>query len=311
MVLALLLEAMLGWPKWLYSLVRHPVVWIGSLVSFLEARLNNESYRDSTRKRLGLVTLIAVVGLTVVASVAIAALLPVTPYGFFAEALIASSLLASRSLYQHVSAVEAPLANNDLTAARVAVGHIVGRDPTNLDSPAIARASLESLAENASDGVVAPLFWGALFGLPGIAAYKAINTLDSMIGHYSDRYRDFGWASARTDDLVNLVPARITAIALAVAGRSVDAARVAMRDAGQHRSPNAGWPESALAGALSVRLSGPRSYEGETSNEPWVNGECPDPDDSSIRKGLRLYMGAMFLIWVALLGIAFAYGHVF
>ena len=304
MVMALLFEAGLGWPGWLYDRIRHPVVWIGALVSFLDAKLNRESAGDSSRKLFGVVTMLTVVGVTVAVSTAIALSIPDSLPGHIAEALIASSLLASRSLYKHVAAVISPLAAGDLAAARIAVGHIVGRDPANLDSPAIARASIESLAENASDGVVAPLFWGALFGLPGIAAYKAINTLDSMIGHRTPRYSSFGWASARTDDLANFLPARVTALAFSIAARSLTSFRIACRDAKLHRSPNAGWPESALAGALDIRLSGPRIYDGRPTDEPWVNGESADPDHNSIQDGLTLYVGAMILIWLAMLAIA-------
>ncbi len=307
---ALLLEAALGWPGWLYNHVRHPVVWIGSLISWLDAKLNLDSSSALFRKMMGIATLSCVVSLTLIVAVSVSRLLPNTLPGLFVEALLASSLLASRSLYQHVDAVVTPLSQHDLSAARVAVSHIVGRDPNELDGPAIARASLESLAENASDGVVAPLFWGALFGLPGIAAYKAINTLDSMIGHLNPRYCEFGWASARIDDLVNFIPARLTAAAFVAAGHSMSALKVAIRDARLHRSPNAGWPESALAGAIGVRLSGPRSYGGQATQEPWVNGECPDPDSVSIQRGLRLYVVAMFLIWVSVAAFAtIVYGY--
>ena len=304
MLVALLIEATLGWPRWLFDRIRHPVVWIGVLVSRLDRALNHDSHRASVRQGLGVIALLIVVGSTIVVALAVSWLLPDTPPGFVAEAVIASSLLASRSLYEHVSAVAEPLSRDDSGGAREAVSDIVGRDPAQLDEPGIARAALESLAENASDGVVAPLFWGVLFGLPGIAAYKAINTLDSMIGHVSDRYRAFGWASARLDDLVNLVPARLTAVAFAVAGRSVTALTVARRDARLHRSPNAGWPESALAGSIGVRLSGPRSYGGLQTEEPWVNGECPDPDDESIRQGLRLYVIAISLVATVIGAIA-------
>lgn len=304
MLLALAVEAAFGWPRWLYDRIGHPVVWIGALTSRLDLALNREAFRPAARKALGVLTMLIVAGITTACAVAVAAVLPDTPAGFAVEAVIAASLLASRSLYQHVAAVALPLSGGDLAAAREAVSHIVGRDPTELDGPGIARAALESLAENTSDGVVAPVFWGALFGLPGIAAYKAINTLDSMLGHMNARYRHFGWASARLDDLVNLVPARLTALAFALAGMSVRSVAVCLRDARLHRSPNAGWPESALAGSIGVRLSGPRSYGGQRNAEPWVNGECPDPDEASIRSGLRLYVVAVSLVAAALAAVA-------
>lgn len=306
LLVAWLFEATLGWPRWLFDRIRHPVVWIGALVSCLDKALNRDAYGALAQKVLGVVTVLIVTGLTTTVAIVLGWSLPDTPPGFLAEALLASSLLASRSLYQHVAAVADRLCCDDLDGAREAVSHIVSRDPAQLDENAIARAALESLAENASDAVVAPLFWGVLFGLPGIAAYKAVNTLDSMIGYVSDRYKNFGWASARLDDLVNLVPARLTAAAFVIAGWNCRALTIAVRDARQHRSPNGGWPESALAGSIGVRLSGPRSYGGQLNNEPWVNGECPDPDDRSIRLGLRLYLTTMSIIAVSIGMIALA-----
>lgn len=306
MLLALLIEAVLSWPRWLFDRIRHPVVWMGALVSRLDNTLNRDTYAPEVQKLFGVGTVLIVTGTTTIVATIVVWALPDTLPGFLAEAAIASSLLASRSLYQHVACVAQRLSCDDLAGAREAVSHIVGRDPAQLDEPAIARASLESLAENASDGVVAPLFWGVLFGLPGIAAYKAINTLDSMIGHRDSRHRHFGWASARLDDLVNLVPARLTAASFAVAGWSARALTVALRDARLHRSPNAGWPESALAGSIGVRLSGPRSYGGQQNNEPWVNGECPDPYYGSIWLGLRLYVAAISLVAMSIALIAFA-----
>jgi adenosylcobinamide-phosphate synthase len=174
---------------------------------------------------------------------------------------------------------------------------IVGRDPSRLDEAGVARASLESLAENTSDGIVAPVFWGVLLGLPGIAAYKAINTLDSMIGHRTERYEAFGWASARIDDLVNLIPARLTGLLFALTSvRPREALTTMWRDAGHHRSPNAGWPEAALAGALGIRLSGPRIYGDRVADEPWVNEGAPDPTPGDITRGLTSYRFAMLAL---------------
>jgi adenosylcobinamide-phosphate synthase len=183
---------------------------------------------------------------------------------------------------------------------------IVGRDPMTLDSAGVARAGLESLGESASDGVVAPVFWGLVFGLPGIAAYKAINTMDSMIGHLSPRHRAFGWAAARLDDVVNLIPARLTAFLFVIAaGRTWRRAlAVTWADAGHHRSPNAGWPEAALAGALGIRLSGPRVYDGEVTLEPWVNATGRDPSAIEMQQGLRLFVLAMLALCGILVGAA-------
>lgn len=205
--------------------------------------------------------------------------------------------IALRSMHDHVAAIIPPLQAGDLPRARHEVSMIVGRDPSHLDTQGVARAALESLGENTSDGIVAPIFWGLVGGLPGIVAYKAINTLDSMIGYRSARYAAFGWASARIDDLANLVPARLTGILFAlVCARPRAALACMLRDARLHRSPNAGWPESAMAGALGVRLSGPRIYDGAATDDPWVNGTCPDPLAADLRKGLALYRRAMALM---------------
>ncbi len=210
-------------------------------------------------------------------------------------------------MHEHVEAVAVPLDAGDLPGARRAVSMIVGRDPSQLDGTGVARAALESLAENSSDGIVAPLFWGVLLGLPGIAAYKAINTLDSMIGHRTPRHEAFGWASARTDDWVNLIPARLTGVLFAFAsGRPRRALAVMRRDARAHRSPNAGWPEAAMAGALGVRLSGPRIYGDRVSAEPWLNAGAPDPGPADLRQGLALYRRGMVLLAALFLLVAVA-----
>lgn len=304
MAAALAIEAAFGWPDWLYRLVRHPVVWIGSLIRFLEQRLNRAAFSHRARYLLGALVSVLVIAVTAATAFTISRLIPNTLWGAALEALIASSLLASRSLYTHVAAIVAPLKAGDLEGARHHVSMIVGRDPSGLDEPAIARAGLESLAENASDGVIAPLFWGALFGLPGIAAYKAINTLDSMIGHRSDRYAAFGGFAARLDDVANWVPARITGFLIALPAWSRGAVSTMLRDAGKHRSPNAGWPEAAMAGALGVRLSGPRVYGASVSAEPWLNEGAPDPGASEMCLGLSRFVLAVTLsgIILALIG---------
>jgi adenosylcobinamide-phosphate synthase len=206
-----------------------------------------------------------------------------------------------------VAAVARPLQAGDIAGARVAVAQIVGRDPAILDEAGIARAAIESLAENASDGIVAPVFWGALFGLPGIIGYKAINTLDSMIGHRTERHEAFGWASARIDDLANVVPARLTGLLFALlAPRPLDSMACMIRDARRHRSINAGWPEAAMAGALGVRLSGPRIYHGSIAEEPWLNEAARDPRAADIARGLAIYARAMILLTGCLVMLALA-----
>ncbi len=221
------------------------------------------------------------------------------PLGTVALGVLAWPLVATRSLDDHVAAVARPLAQGDIPAAKAAVAMIVGRDLDDRPEP-IARAALESLAENASDGVVAPVLWAAIGGLPGIAAYKAINTLDSMIGHMSPRHALFGRFAARLDDLVNLPAARLTGLLFIAAAWSGKAWRVMRRDARRHRSPNAGCPEAAMAGALGVRLSGPRSYAGVETPEPWLNAGARDPGAADLMRGLRLYRRAMVLLGLGL-----------
>jgi adenosylcobinamide-phosphate synthase len=235
-----------------------------------------------------------------------------TEGGTVALGLIASTLIAQRSLYQHVAKVRTAFASGGLTEARQAVAMIVGRDPEQLDEAGVSRAAIESCAENFSDGVVAPVFWLALFGLPGILVYKAINTADSMIGHRNARYEQYGWAAARLDDLVNLAPARLAGALLSLAAPlargSIGAAwRVMRRDATKHRSPNAGWPESAMAGALGLALAGPRIYGGKTVDDPFLNAEgrqAATPDD--IGRALRVMLGGCLLqaiLYAALLAV--------
>lgn len=298
MLLALAVDAALGWPDRVYHRIGHPVTWLGALIERADRRLNLASDPFWRRRLIGVVVCLAVTGLAALVAQLVVSALPQGPWGDVLTGIIAWPLVAARALHDHVLRVARPLARGDLQGARDAVAMIVGRDPARLDTPGVARAALESLAESASDGVVAPLFWGVLLGLPGIAAYKAINTMDSMIGHMSLRHRAFGWAAARLDDVVNLVPARLTALLfIAVAGAGWRrAVKVTLADAGQHRSPNAGWPEAAMAGALGVRLSGPRVYDGEVSVEPWVNAGGRDPGPEALVQGLRLYLSAMLAL---------------
>lgn len=307
MLFAWMIEATVGWPASLYRRIRHPVVWIGWLVKKLDIALNRESLGDGWRTLAGALAASSVIFVTCAVAIGVSASLPDGLVGIALEAVIASSLLASRSLYEHVAAVADALTQDSIAQAREAVGHIVGRDPSGLDEAGIARAALESLAENASDGVVAPLFWGVLLGLPGIAAYKAVNTLDSMIGHRNARYGQFGKFAARLDDAANWIPARLTGclFALAAGGRA-GAWRITWRDAGHHRSVNAGWPEAALAGALGVRLSGPRRYGDTMSADPWLNANASDPDAGAMGAGLSLYVRAMLLFAAPLAVVATA-----
>ncbi|TBN43886.1 cobalamin biosynthesis protein CobD [Paracoccus subflavus] len=295
-LIALLMDAAIGWPDRWFRRIGHPVTWIGALIALLDRRWN----AGKARFLKG-----AAASIAMIAAAALPAALLQDWLGPVASGLLAWPLVAARSLDEHLRAVARPLAAGDLRRARQATAMIVGRDVTRADEAALARASIESLAENASDGVIAPLFWAAVAGLPGIAAYKAINTLDSMIGHRTPRHRQFGCFAARLDDLANWLPARITAIVIALAsGRARLAWTVAGRDARRHRSPNAGWPEAAMAGALGIRLSGPRVYADRVADEPWLNGQAPDPVAKDLRRAMTIYRRAILLAGVALLAVS-------
>ncbi len=287
---ALLLEAVIGYPAFVYRAIGHPVTWMGALIAGLEKRLNRPSEADNRRR--GIVA--AAILLVVTAGVA-GALDRVLPG--VCVVLAATSLLAQRSLHDHVQAVADALHGDGLHAGRTAVSMIVGRNPASLDEAGVARAAIESLAENFSDGIVAPAFWLAVAGLPGAACYKAANTADSMIGHRTARYETFGWAAARLDDAINLPASRLSAMLLTLAAVATGASpqgaiRALMRDARRHRSPNAGWPEAAMAGALGLKLAGPRVY-GETLVEDAFMGDGRrDATASDIIRALRLYKAA-------------------
>lgn len=304
---ALGFDAIIGYPDVLYRAIRHPVVWIGSLIRLLDMTLNRPEWRNSRRRAGGALAVLVVVAVCGGLAVAVSAFLHSLPWGWLAEAALAASLIAQRSLYSHVAAVARGLEQDGLAGGRAAVAMIVGRDPDSLDAAAVSRAAIESLAENFSDGVVAPAFWFAVAGLPGIVLYKAINTADSMVGHRNDRYRAFGWAAARLDDLVNLPASRLSALLLILAaailpGASPAAAFGAVeRDAGRHRSPNAGWPEAAMAGALDLKLAGPRRYGDIWVEDHWMGGPDgrADAGAGDIRRALRLYAVACGLLLAA------------
>jgi len=304
-MLGFVIEAALSWPAPLYAKIGHPVSWIGRAIRTIEARLNGADTSPARLRLSGGIGVCLVLALAVLPAIVVAVLLPSGWAGYVVGGLLAWPFLAPRSLFDHVQAVATPLIQGDIAGARYAVSMIIGRDPDQLDAAAIARASIESLAENASDGVVAPVFWGVLLGLPGLVAYKAINTMDSMIGHRSARYRHYGMVAARLDDLVNLIPARATGLLFViVSGQPRRAAAVMLRDARHHRSPNAGWPEGAMAGALNVRLSGPRVYGAEIADEPWLNAEGTEADATTLRRALTLYLRAMFVLAVVLALVA-------
>lgn len=310
-VLALIVERVAGFPEALYRAIRHPVVWAGALIALLDRILNRPDRGDTRNILRGLLALTVLLAATLLVTLPLALFLRSLPGGLVVEALLAASLLSQASLRQHVEVVVDGLAKG-LAEARAAVAHIVGRDPQTLDEPGIVRASLESLAENASDGVTAPLFWLIIGGLPGVALYKAINTADSMIGYRNDRYRAFGRAAARLDDLVNLPASRLTGAAFVLAaalddpGRGRQAWAAMRRDAPGHVSPNAGWPEAALAGALDIRLGGPRSYSGRVVPLKWMGDGREELTTGDLQAGLALYerylniLAAAVILWLGL-----------
>ena len=307
MVVAMAVDALLGWPSWLFARIGHPVTWLGRLIGVIDAGWNRDSDPPALRRAAGVAGASVVIAISVAVGWMLQVLLPTGWLQIVLVGVLSWPLVALRSLHDHVAAVAAPLLAGDIAGAREAVSRIVGRDPTALDEAGIARAAIESLAENASDGIVAPVFWGAVFGLPGILGYKAINTLDSMIGHRSERHEAFGWAAARIDDVANFIPARLTGfLFVLLAPRRSEALSCMTRDARRHRSPNAGWPEAAMAGALGVRLSGPRIYHGSVTSEPWLNEAARDPLAADIGEGLTVYRRAMLLLAGLLAILAFA-----
>jgi adenosylcobinamide-phosphate synthase len=293
-LLALFVELITGYPDRLFRAIGHPVTWMGRLIDWLDLILNHESASGARRRTAGVAAVVAVVTIVAAAAFAVERILLFLPFGIVGVALVASTLIAQRSLTDHVAAVATALEQEGLAAGRTAVSHIVGRDPDALDQAGVARAATESLAENFSDGVVAPVFWMALAGLAGGAAYKAINTADSMIGHRTARHAAFGWASARLDDLVNLPASRLSALLIIAAaaitpGASAnDACRAVLRDAHRHRSPNAGYPEAAMAGALGLSLAGPRVYAGVRVEDATMGQGRRDVTAADIRAALVL-----------------------
>lgn len=288
---ALALEAIVGYPAWLHRRIPHPVAWIAALIAVLERRWNHPG---RARKALGVVTVLVIAGLSAGMGVLIARAASHIPHGGVLMTAIATLGLAQRSLFDHVAAVIRAFNASDLPAARAAVGRIVGRDTDQLDESGVSAAALESLAESFNDGVVAPAFWLFVGGLPGLFAYKAVNTADSMIGHLEPKWRDFGWAAARADDVMNLIPARLAGGLIAIAGRG--GWRVMFRDARKHASPNAGWPEAAMAGALKVELGGPARYDGVPYDRP-VFGSGPRPAARDLGRGLMVFLGACWVMW--------------
>jgi adenosylcobinamide-phosphate synthase len=294
-LLAMMIELCAGYPQALLRTVGHPVTWIGRLIAALDRALNRDTAKSKWRRGAGIIAILLLLGIVGTVAFVVQHELLRLPFGLIVLAVIASSLIAQRSLYQHVADVANALEHDGIAAGRAAVAKIVGRDADALDAPAVARAAIESLAENFSDAVVAPVFWMAIAGLPGAALYKAINTADSMIGHRTPRHEAFGWAAARLDDLVNLPASRLSALLLVAAAalnKTASAAaawRAVLRDASRHRSPNAGYPEAAMAGALGLSLAGPRVYGGVPIDDATMGDGRRDATATDIRRALMLY----------------------
>ena len=313
LLLSLAFDAVFGDPEALNRRRLHPVQLIGRVIAWADARFNLESDTPGRRRHSGAWTTAGLLAAALALGSVIQCFLLALPLGWLWLALAMSTLIAQKSLYDHVAAVASGLETGGLGGGRLAVSRIVGRDPDALDQAGVSRAAIESLAENFSDGVVAPVFWAALLGLPGLLAYKVINTADSMIGHKTQRHLQFGWAAARLDDLLNLVPARLSGVIVCAASWLLPGAdprgawRAMRRDARHHRSPNAGWPEAAFAGALGIAIAGPRVYHGEPVKDHWMNdGGRPHAAAPDIRLALRLFIRACWaqaalliaLIWL-------------
>jgi len=302
---AMALEGLVGYPNALWRIIGHPVSWMGHGLRLGEGWLNSRGKRAANDFMLGTVWLLLLVSLVGGIAWSLSGFLRTFTYGWVGELFLMATLIAGRSLYDHVAAVKDALSGTSIDEARRKVALIVGRSPDTLDEPAIARAAVESLAENASDGVIAPLFWGLIAGLPGIAIYKLVNTSDSMWGHRNARFEWFGKSAARLDDVLNLIPARLTGFLFCAGAlgraRGGAALRAMMRDAPDHLSPNAGWPEAAMAGALDRRLGGPRNYEGEQSDGAWLGTGSADLNAEDIRRALDLYLVTLLIAATLLL----------
>jgi adenosylcobinamide-phosphate synthase len=305
-LVAMLIELCFGYPEQLLRVIGHPVTWIGRLIGVLDRALNRETEGPKRRRIAGVAALLILLVIVGVATFLIQHVLLRLSFGLLLTGVLASTLLAQRSLYRHVADVATALDKEDIGTARIAVARIVGRDTAELDAAAIARAAIESLAENFSDAVVAPVLWMVIGGLPGAALYKAINTADSMVGHRTPRHAAFGWAAARLDDLVNIPAARLSALLLIAAAAlsghesAGDAWCAVRRDAARHRSPNAGYPEAAIAGALGLSLAGPRVYSGVQVEDALMGDGRRDAGASDIRNALALYRYADAILIVLL-----------
>ncbi len=303
LILALLLDGVIGDPRW----IPHPIRALGGIIRWLEAQLNHSSHSNFILMGLGAFTSICVIVIAGLAGWLISYIASVIPFGWLIEIIAITMMIAQRSMIDHTYKVVCALRTDGINGARFAVSKIVGRDTKELDKSGVSRAAIESVAESFTDGVVAPIFWYMIFGIPGLFIYKAISTLDSMVGYRTPKYKQFGAFSARIDDVVNWIPARIAGPMLVMAAcfyrdaSAIKAFVTLFRDSSKHLSPNAGWTEAAMAGALGLRLLGPRIYNGKQKNElEWIGEGKTDADEKDIFRALYLYGIACFLIIIIL-----------
>jgi adenosylcobinamide-phosphate synthase len=312
LILALIADRTFGDPDWLWTAIKHPVVIFGDAIGVLDRKLNAPNLPDDRRRRNGFAAIAILAGGAALAGSGLALVFQAVPFGWIAETLIVAVLLSQKSMLDHLSPVMSALRDGDIASARNAVSRIVGRNVDQLGQSGISRAAIESAAENFSDGVVAPAFWYLVLGLPGLLAYKMVNTADSMIGHRNETYARFGYAAARLDDILNFVPARLAALLITLVaplqgGSIFDTALVITRDASSHASPNAGWPEAAMAGTIDIALGGPRSYGDHTLDAPWLNaGGEHELSWSEISAAISTTETAWFLALIALIATQIA-----
>ncbi|MBT3304904.1 MAG: cobalamin biosynthesis protein CobD [Alphaproteobacteria bacterium] len=310
LLIALLIEAYIGEARALFKVVPHPIVVIGNAIGWFDRKLNREQRSNVDRAIRGALVVAILVCLAGAIGWGVSWLTQNHDFGWVVELFGLIALLAGRNLYDSVAKVAHAL-NQDLPQGREAVSHIVGRDPNMLDEAGVARAAIETAAENFCDGVVAPVFWFVLFGFPGILIYKTVNTMDSMIGYTTPKYRAFGMTAARLDDVLNLIPARLAGLFISIAALFVptahpgDAFKIMLRDSSKHKSMNAGWPEGAAAGALGLKLAGPRKYREMTTDDDWIGDGTSDAGVLDIQRMLYLYLVASLIngVWVASLSV--------
>ena len=312
MIIAILLDWIFGDMRWLFNFIWHPIVIIGKLIGFFDKKLNRHDRSNNSRMLRGLIVVILITSLSGLSAVIITNLIIDLQFNWLIEAFIISILLAARSLYTHAHAVGIQLKNNGIVAGRKAVSHLVGRETKSLDKHAVLRAAIESMAENFADGVVAPIFWYLLFGLPGLFIYKSVNTLDSMIGYKNIQYKDFGMVAARLDDILNLIPARIAGSLFILASVFIPTAnpynslKIMWKFAGRHASPNAGWPEAAMAGAFDFALGGPRKYTNSSNHDTishttWIGDGRARLVINDLKNAERLYLMVNLILLMILL----------